>query len=143
MSMERELLLGRDGEIAEGSIQRMTAADIDFCVTRLHGQIRVVEDRCPHMSVPLSFGTLEGCIVTCPQHRAQFNLSDYSLAGPPIMGGGGGGAGAAASQPLDPEAAARAERRREMMSSVRTKPLVVFPVIERDGNVYVVLPNEA
>jgi hypothetical protein len=55
---------------------------------------------------------------------------------------GGGNAAAAAAGSLDAEAVARAERRREMMSSVRTKPLVVFPVVERDGNVYVVLANE-
>jgi nitrite reductase/ring-hydroxylating ferredoxin subunit len=140
--MERELLLARDDDIAEGSLQRITAADIDFCVTRLNGAIRVVEDRCPHMSVPLSFGTLDDCVVTCPQHRAQFDLQDYSLVAPPVMGGGNAAAAAASAGALDPEAAARAERRREMMSSVRTKSLVVFPVVERDGNVYVLLANE-
>ena len=140
--MERELLIGGEDEIEEGILRRVTAGDIDFCVTRLDGAVRIVEDRCPHMAVPLSFGTLEGCVVTCPQHRAQFDLSNYTLVGDPVMGGGNR-EGAAAPAALDAEAAARAERRRVMMSSVRTKPLVVFGVTQRDGNVYAVLPNEA
>jgi nitrite reductase/ring-hydroxylating ferredoxin subunit len=141
-NLERELLLGGEDEIEEGILRRVTAEDIDFCVTRLDGVIRVVEDRCPHMSVPLSFGTLEGCIVTCPQHRAQFDLRSYTLTAEPVMGGGNREAAAPAT-PLDPELAARAERRRVMMASVRTKPLVVYAVVQRDGNVYAVLPNEA
>ena len=144
--MNRELLLARDEDIEEGSLQRITVDDIDFCVAKLNGAVRVVEDRCPHMSVPLSFGTLEGCIVTCPQHRAQFDLSDFSLVTGPVMGANREAASAAASAgapALDPEQAARAARRAQMMASVRTKPLSVFPVLQRDGDIYVLLPNEA
>ncbi|MPZ48351.1 MAG: Rieske 2Fe-2S domain-containing protein [Dehalococcoidia bacterium] len=126
-----------------GSLQWITAGDIDFCVTRIDGAVRVVEDRCPHMAVPLSYGAIEGCVVTCPQHRARFDLSDYSLVTAPIMGGGNREAATAAAAPIDPEAAARAARRSQMMASVRTKPLVVFAVLQRDGNIYAILPNEA
>jgi nitrite reductase/ring-hydroxylating ferredoxin subunit len=139
--MTRELLLAKEDEIEEGSLQRISADDIDFCVTRVDGVVRVVEDRCPHMSVPLSFGTLEDCVITCPQHRAQFDLRDFSIVSGPVMGGGANAA--AAAQPLDAEAQARAARRSLMMSSVRTKPLTVFAVVQREGNVYAVLGNEA
>jgi nitrite reductase/ring-hydroxylating ferredoxin subunit len=137
--LERELLLANEHDIEEGVLKRVTTDDFDFCVTRIDGKVRVVEDRCPHMSVPLSYGTLEGCVVTCPQHRAQFDMLDCSVVGPPVMGQ----TRAPEAQPLDPEQAARLARRAEMMGAVRTKPLLAFGVIQRDGNVYAVLPNEA
>ena len=139
--MAYELLLAAEDEIEEGSLQRITANDIDFCVARINGAVSIVEDRCPHMNVPLSFGTLEGCVVTCPQHRAAFDLSNFTKVADAVMGGGGGGREAPSSPP-DPEMQARLERRAKMMAAVRTKPLVVFTPVQRDGSIYVLLPDE-
>ncbi len=36
--------------------------------------IVATDDRCPHMSAPLSIGELDGCVVACPLHEGRFDL---------------------------------------------------------------------
>src|SRR6056297_1017870 len=45
--------------------------------TPLHpeGEVRAVDNRCPHMGFPLSDGTVEEGILTCHWHHARFELS--------------------------------------------------------------------
>ena len=65
-----------DADIIENSLHRMTLRDkVDVCVTRLNGQVYALLDRCGHMNAPLSRGELEGDVVTCPVHHAQFSLT--------------------------------------------------------------------
>ncbi|WP_265108493.1 Rieske (2Fe-2S) protein [Halosolutus halophilus] len=39
------------------------------------GEVRVVDNRCPHMGFPLSEGTVDDGILTCHWHHARFELS--------------------------------------------------------------------
>ncbi|WP_247002601.1 Rieske (2Fe-2S) protein [Halosolutus gelatinilyticus] len=39
------------------------------------GEVRVVDNRCPHMGFPLSEGTVEDGVLTCHWHHARFELS--------------------------------------------------------------------
>src|SRR3954454_19388437 len=39
------------------------------------GQVRAVDNRCPHMGFPLSQGSVENGILTCHWHHARFDLS--------------------------------------------------------------------
>jgi 3-phenylpropionate/trans-cinnamate dioxygenase ferredoxin subunit len=65
-----------EADIDENSLQRITVRDkLDLCVSRLNGQVYAVVDRCGHMNAPLSRGELEGDVVTCPVHHAQFSLA--------------------------------------------------------------------
>src|SRR4051812_29815240 len=36
------------------------------------GVVRAVDNRCPHMGFPLSQGTCEDGVITCPWHNARF-----------------------------------------------------------------------
>jgi nitrite reductase/ring-hydroxylating ferredoxin subunit len=47
-----------------------------LAVYHLRGHLHAVEDRCPHAGATLSEGEVEGCIVTCPRHGSQFDVSD-------------------------------------------------------------------
>ena len=115
--------------------------DIDFCVAKVDGSITVVEDRCPHSSAPLSFGEIEGTVIVCPLHRARFDLRDFSmLSGPAQNQLNAANQAAQQTQQLDPEQAARAARRREMMAAIRIKPLIVYEAVQRNGDVYAILP---
>ncbi len=49
--------------------------------------IYATEDRCPHMSAPLSVGELDGCIVACPLHEGRFDLRSGDPAQMPTTGG--------------------------------------------------------
>ena len=74
-----------EADIAENSLQRITLHDkLDICVTRLHGQVYAVIDRCGHRSAPLSHGELDGDVVTCPVHQAQFSLTTGAILHEPV-----------------------------------------------------------
>ncbi|MDQ3945278.1 MAG: Rieske 2Fe-2S domain-containing protein [Actinomycetota bacterium] len=47
-----------------------------LAVYHLRGQLHAVEDRCPHAGATLSEGEVEGCVLTCPRHGSQFDVSD-------------------------------------------------------------------
>jgi nitrite reductase (NADH) small subunit len=71
-----------------GEITRVTAKDDlqagQAIVVEVHGQkialfntgngYYAITDTCSHRGGPLSQGQVEGSIVTCPWHRAQFDL---------------------------------------------------------------------
>ena len=46
-----------------------------------------VDDRCPHMSAPLSIGSLEDCVVSCPLHDGRFDLASGDVERMPTTGG--------------------------------------------------------
>jgi nitrite reductase/ring-hydroxylating ferredoxin subunit len=49
--------------------------------------IIVTDDRCPHMSAPLSIGELDGCVVACPLHEGRFDLCTGETVRMPTTGG--------------------------------------------------------
>ena len=40
----------------------------------LGGQYYAFMDECPHMAYRLSNGTIEGSVITCPQHGSKFDM---------------------------------------------------------------------
>ena len=61
-------------ELPEGSMRRVSRGDLDILLAHTPDGIVAVDDRCPHMSAPLSIGTLDGCVVACPLHEGMFDL---------------------------------------------------------------------
>ena len=41
---------------------------------RVEDSIHAYEDRCAHLGVPLSKGSLDGCVLTCSAHHWQFDV---------------------------------------------------------------------
>jgi 3-phenylpropionate/trans-cinnamate dioxygenase ferredoxin subunit len=70
-----------------GSMRRVTFGDLDLLLANTSGGIVAVDDRCPHMSAPLSLGELDGCVVTCPLHEGRFDLESGDPAQMPTTGG--------------------------------------------------------
>src|SRR5258705_10836012 len=73
--------------LPEGSVGRITDGDLDVLVAHTPAGIGAVDDRCPHMSAPLSIGSLEGCVVACPLHEGQFDLCSGEVVQMPTTGG--------------------------------------------------------
>ncbi len=73
--------------LPEGSMQRVTHGDLDILLAHTERGIFAVDDRCPHMSAPLSIGDLDGCIVACPLHEGRFDLVSGDPARMPTTGG--------------------------------------------------------
>ncbi len=55
--------------------------EIVICNSR--GTYHAIGRRCGHMNAPLELGTLDGQVVTCPMHCAQFDITTgEALSGP-------------------------------------------------------------
>ncbi len=74
-------------DLAPGEMQRVSFGDLDVLVASTDAGIVVTEDRCPHMSAPLSLGTLDGCVVACVLHRGAFDLETGETRTFPTTGG--------------------------------------------------------
>jgi nitrite reductase/ring-hydroxylating ferredoxin subunit len=78
---------GPVADIPEGAMLRVTAGDLDVLVAHTPAGLVAVDDRCPHMSAPLSIGELEGCVVACPLHEGRFDLCSGAVVQMPTTGG--------------------------------------------------------
>lgn len=74
-------------DLPQGAMLRVTRGDLDLLVVHTPLGICVTDDRCPHMSAPLSIGSLEDCVVGCPLHKGRFDLSTGDVVQFPTTGG--------------------------------------------------------
>jgi nitrite reductase/ring-hydroxylating ferredoxin subunit len=79
--------LGPIEELPLGAMRRFTRGDHDYLLAHTERGVCVTDDRCPHMSAPLSLGTLEECVVACPLHRGRFDLATGDIVQFPTTGG--------------------------------------------------------
>ncbi len=78
---------GPVADLPEGSMRRVTHGDLDVLVAHTPAGLVAVDDRCPHMSAPLSIGELDGCVVACPLHEGRFDLCSGAVVRMPTTGG--------------------------------------------------------
>jgi len=78
---------GTLADLPEGTMRRVTVGDLDVLVAHTPAGIVAIDDRCPHMSAPLSIGELDGCVVTCPLHEGRFDLCSGETVQMPTTGG--------------------------------------------------------
>jgi nitrite reductase/ring-hydroxylating ferredoxin subunit/uncharacterized membrane protein len=63
-------------DLPEGKPVRQLLGEVPVVAIRTNGAVRVLADRCSHMSGPLSGGELaDGCL-TCPWHGSVFRIAD-------------------------------------------------------------------
>jgi nitrite reductase/ring-hydroxylating ferredoxin subunit len=74
-------------ELPPGTMRRVTRGDLDLLLAHTPDGIVAVDDRCPHMSAPLSIGELDGCVVACPLHEGRFDLATGNPVRMPTTGG--------------------------------------------------------
>src|SRR5579872_1791699 len=61
-------------DLDEGELLGVEVDGEPVCLAKVHGAICAFTDNCTHISGPLSDGELEGEVLTCPWHGAQFNI---------------------------------------------------------------------
>src|SRR5579859_6901888 len=61
-------------ELEEGSLFPIEVDGEPICLARVGGTIYAFTDNCTHISGPLNEGELEGAVLTCPWHLAQFDV---------------------------------------------------------------------
>lgn len=60
-------------ELWTGEMRGLVVAGRRVLVLRTEGGIFAYEDRCAHLGVPLSRGTLSGNVLTCSAHHYQYD----------------------------------------------------------------------
>jgi 3-phenylpropionate/trans-cinnamate dioxygenase ferredoxin subunit len=130
-------------DMPPGSMRRVSHDDLDLLIAHTGRGLVAVDDRCPHMSAPLSLGSLDGCVVDCVLHKATFDLSTGATLRFPTTGGlDADGAYRPSWQPegstAKPEPSDTKARARAM---TRTRRLRYYPLRVRNGNVEVALPG--
>ena len=81
----RPMIAARD--VPQGTMLRVVVGELDVLLAHTPNGIYATDDRCPHMSAPLSIGELDGCIVGCPLHEGRFDLESGDTARMPTTGG--------------------------------------------------------
>jgi nitrite reductase/ring-hydroxylating ferredoxin subunit len=77
------LKVARVEDIAEGGTLPLEADGELICLAKVEGCIYAFTDNCTHISGPLNEGELEGHVLTCPWHGAQFDVrTGKALRGP-------------------------------------------------------------
>jgi toluene monooxygenase system ferredoxin subunit len=61
------------GEIWEGEMEAFEVGNRQVLVINVGGELRAYQGICPHQSVSLVEGKLEGCVLTCRAHLWQFD----------------------------------------------------------------------
>ncbi len=61
-------------EVQEGTVTTVHTRAGRVGLTRIGGDIVAFEDVCTHDDGPLAQGKIEGEVITCPRHGAQFNM---------------------------------------------------------------------
>jgi 3-phenylpropionate/trans-cinnamate dioxygenase ferredoxin subunit len=74
-------------DLPAGSMRRVTRGDLDILLAHTPDGVVATDDRCPHMSAPLSIGELDGCVVACPLHDGRFDLASGNPVQMPTTGG--------------------------------------------------------
>ncbi len=71
----------KSDDLPEGEVQQLKARNKEIAVGRLvGGQLFAVGGRCSHMFARLGNGTLDGTILKCPWHNAEFDVADGCVA---------------------------------------------------------------
>ena len=130
-------------DVPAGAMRRVSHGDLDILVAHTPDGIVATDDRCPHMSAPLSIGVLEGCVVACPLHEGRFDLRSGEPVQMPTTGGlhpdgtyhptwtpGG-------RDPKSEPPGKKAEARR----LTRVRRFRYYPVRIEDGRIWVALPR--
>ncbi len=85
MSFEKWTKAIETKDLKEGVPAHVTVEGQEVLLLSTAGDIYAVSHACTHYGGPLSDGTVDGCIVTCPYHHAQFDVSTGELKTTPAL----------------------------------------------------------
>lgn len=74
------------GEIPAGKTLIVKINNNEVLLVNLAGNFYAISKKCTHMGGDLSKGKLEGNIVTCPRHKAKYDVTNGKVVSHPKMG---------------------------------------------------------
>ena len=70
--------------MAPGDLRAVEAGEERVLVCRTSDGFYAIENRCPHIQIPLDGGRLTGCVLECPLHGGKLDVRDGSDLALPI-----------------------------------------------------------
>lgn len=67
--------IAKAADLPPGSCGEFVAGDRIVALFNVAGHFHALDGICPHQGGPLGKGALAGCIVTCPWHGFQFDVT--------------------------------------------------------------------
>jgi nitrite reductase/ring-hydroxylating ferredoxin subunit len=71
-------------ELAPGQMKWISVDRERVVLANVGGAFYALRDVCGHKNAPLSRGRLEGCLIECPLHFAQFDMRTGQLVNGPV-----------------------------------------------------------
>jgi nitrite reductase/ring-hydroxylating ferredoxin subunit len=118
-------------EIPVGTMKRVRAFDTNVLLSNVRGKIYATQDSCGHQRASLSRGTLEGEIVTCPLHKAKFdvatgrNTSGVQMSMPPEL-----------MKKMPPEVITMFQKTGEILAEIDIQPLKTYKVVMKGDSIF-------
>ncbi len=81
--MKKYVKVAEIKEISKNKMRLLNVEGHEIIVVNAEGIFYAFENRCPHMGYPLYLGSLEGNVITCGFHYAQFDITTGKTLSPP------------------------------------------------------------
>jgi nitrite reductase/ring-hydroxylating ferredoxin subunit len=62
------------GDISENAAFAARIDGTRLLLTRVGGEVRAIENKCPHLGLSMARGKVEGATITCPWHGSSFDF---------------------------------------------------------------------
>ena len=71
-----KIIAGKTSDIPPGKMIKVSIDGRDILVANIDGEYFATDDSCTHSGSSLSEGKLDGCVITCGWHAAEFDCKD-------------------------------------------------------------------
>lgn len=85
--MPRYVKVVKVNEMPAGTARAFQADGKAIALFNVDGKFCAIDNTCTHRGGPLAEGAVEGDVVTCPWHGAQFKVTSGEVLGPPAPQG--------------------------------------------------------
>ena len=75
-----KIIAGKISDIPPGKMIKVSIDGKDVLIANIDGKYCATDDTCTHSGSSLSEGKLDGCIITCGWHGAQFDCKTGKLS---------------------------------------------------------------
>jgi len=131
MSEDFILALKTD-DLAPGGMKAVELEGREIIICNTGGVFYAVDRRCGHMNAPLEKGTLDGKILTCAMHCAQFDVSTGETLSGPVPHDTEG-------ETPPPKLSRLLQNIGSLMAHIKTNPIRTFKTKVESGAIWVCL----
>jgi nitrite reductase/ring-hydroxylating ferredoxin subunit len=61
--------------LEDGKAHCLKAEGVNLVLVKLNGAVHALENKCPHLNLPLGRGRIEGGQIVCPFHGSRFDIA--------------------------------------------------------------------